>query len=576
MKPEDLSALELRVVQLEKRLADLEGRPAVMPPAPPPLIEPPRLEPARPEPPRVELPRAEPQRDPASQTSWFDAGLPPPQITWPEPPARRQTQAADADKLEMQFGRKVLPWFGAVAVSLGLIVLTSILVQSGSITPLVQFCLAVAACLGFFGLGEWLHSRKHPLMVIVLGLASFGGFVTIISGATTFRVYSNETALSLLLIFSAVNTTYSALRRWQVFTGFGLAGGLGAALLAVDRPVIGLTVAFVTGAVTAIVSGKFKWNGMVWAAYIGTVAIVSSCWLGPDYSFNAQNLYYLRFVIPSALMLAYVLRSETKDERPLVIVPALWPVIVSYISSREAHPIWIGWGTALLVVAWLDRKRHEVCLPLLTVGLMSVTVLEPISHPVDVFRPIWFGLALASAIANLRFRSWWLCVPALCWQVLSVGSWFIQTPRGPIEPLFWSVHVAIHAALLYSMHKDPVVEATEPWAKVSFLALGLLPLSGATVFTALRLVPVADGLNITLTLLAVASGYSIIGLAARNLWLRYLGWIGWGFLVLKVMTTDFWELTVLWRSVTLVAIGLVALAVAAIYIRRNRPDAPGR
>jgi uncharacterized membrane protein len=135
---------------------------------------------------------------------------------------------------------------------------------------------------------------------------------------------------------------------------------------------------------------------------------------------------------------------------------------------------------------------------------------------------------------------------------------------------------AIHAALLYSMHKDRVAEVMEPWARVSVLALGLLPLSGAIVFTALRLVPVAEGLNITLTLLAVASGYSIVGLVARNLWLRYLGWIGWSFLVLKILTTDFWELSVVWRSVTLLAVGLVALAVAAIYIRRNRPDASGR
>jgi hypothetical protein len=571
MRPEDLSELELRVIQLEKRLAELEGRAAAPPPVPPPFIESHRTEPRY-----GEAAYAEPPRNPNPPSTWFDAGLPPPQLTWPEPPARRQTQVAEAEKLEMQFGRKVLPWLGAVAVSLGLIVLTSILVQSGSITPLVQFCLAVAACLGFLGLGEWLHSRKHPLTVIVLGLSSFGGFLTIISGATTFGVYSNETALLLLLVFSAVNTIYSALRRWQVFTGFGLAGGLGAALLALDRPAIGLTVAFVTGFVSAVVSERFKWNYMVWAAYLGTVAVVSSCWIGPDYSPGALNLYYLRFVIPSALMLAYILRSETKDERPLVIVPALWPVIVAYIISREAHPVWIGWGTALLVIAWLDRKRHEVCLPLLTVGLLSVTLLEPISHPVDVFRPIWFGLAVAGSLANLRFRSWWLCIPTLCWQVLSVGSWFIQTPRGPIEPLFWSVQLAMHAAILYSMHKDPAVEATEPWAKISFLALGLLPLSAAVVFTALRLVPIEEGLNITLSLLAVASGYSVVGLAARNLWLRYLGWIGWSFLVLKVMTTDFWELTVMWRSVTLVVIGLVALAVAGIYIRRNRPDAPGR
>jgi len=577
MRPEDLSELEQRVIQLENRLAELEGRSVTPPPAPPPpFVKPAYVEPPYLEPPAREPAYVEPQRNPAPPTTWFDAGLPPPQLPWPERPAPKKTENGDAEKLEMQFGRKVLPWVGAVAVSLGLIVLTSLLIQSGTVTPLVQFCLAVLACFGFLGLGEWLHSRKHPLTVIVLGLSSFGGFLTIISGATTFGVYSNQTALSLLLVFSALNITYSAIRRWQVFAGFGLAGGFGAALLALDQPVVGLTSAFVTGFVTAVVSGKLKWNYMVWASYVGTVAVVSSCWIGPDYSFNELTLYHLRFVIPSAFMIAFMLRSETKDERPLVVVPALWPIIVVTITQREAHPVWIGWGAALIVVAWFERRRYELCLPLLAVGLLSVTLLEPISRSVDVFRPVWFGLAVAGALANLRFRSWWLFIPAFCWQLLSVGSWFIQTPTGPVAPLFWLAHLAMHSALLFSMHKDPLAKDTEPWVKVSVLAVGMLPLSMATVTTALKLLPISENVNRTITLIVIASGYSIIGLAARNLWIRYVGWIGWGLLTLKIITTDFWQLSVAWRSVTLLATGLIALAVAAIYIRRNRPDAPGR
>ena len=503
----------------------------------------------------------------------------------PEAPPPAPTPEAverNSETTEITFGRNVFPWLGGILTAFGLTLLTTFLIQRGFITPAMQFGFAIAFCAAFGLVGEWLRSKGNALAPVVAGLASFGSFVTVVGGHTTFKIYSDQVAFYLVLILSVANILYSAWRKWEVFNAGGLAGGMVAGYMAIHTPSVALATVLATGLVAGGVSAWFRWPRTVWLAYLSTVVFTTlNPWFPGITDLPAALAYQLRFALPSALMVAYCLRRGTAEVRPLVVVPAMWVIAAVYLTTSPEKFVGLNplvmysiWGVPMALLAWAERKHTETAVALGAAGYLAVSVLQPLSLP-EGWRPLaWLGFAAIGAAATYRWRSVLLISMVTSWQVYSVLAWIIQHSYGPEYPVFWIAHLALHAGMLYAYRREAWLATMELGNRLGVYCLGLLPLSLMSTYTTVRLGVPSPSVALTLSLLSTAAAYSLIGLACRNITLRYVGWISWAGLVLKIYAIDFLTMSDEWRIVTLLGSGITALTVAGLYLRKLKQDPP--
>lgn len=488
----------------------------------------------------------------------------------------------DSDSSEITFGQKVFPWLGGILTAFGLTLLATFMIQRGFITPTMQFGFAIAICAAFGLVGEALRSKGNSLAPVVAGLASFGSFVTVVGGHTTFKVYSDQVAFYLVVLLSVVNIAYSAWRKWEVFNAGGLAGGMVAGYMAIHNPSVALATVLATGLVAGCVSAWFRWPRTVWLAYLATVIFTTlQPWFPEPMVLLSTLAFQLRFVVPSALMVAYCLRRGTAEERPLVVVPAMWVIAAVYLTTTPdkysgLNPLvmWSMWGIPMAVLAWLERKHQETAIALGAAGYLAVSVLQPLSLP-EPWRPIaWLVFAFAGAALVYRTRSVYILAAITSWQIFSILAWIMKHSYGSEYPVFWITHLALHAGLLYVYRQEALLVKLEVGNRVGAYCLGLLPLAMMTTYATLRPAVPSPSVALTLSFLVTAAAFSLIGLGFRNIELRYIGWIAWAGLIVKIYAVDFSSMSDEWRIVTLLTSGVTALTVAGLYLRKMKQEPP--
>ena len=207
---------ETRISALERRVEDLESRPAA-----------PALAPEA-----IEQPAAALETAAADEPPMEDAA---PEIPVPEGLVTAEPKVAvppkSRESLESMIGARWPVWVGGLALALGGIFMVKYSIEQGLVSPAVRLTMSALFGLLLVGLGEWVRRRQQPIDLptlrhaLVPGALTAAGVVTLfgtVYAAYGFYDYLGSTAAFLLLAVIALATVGLSLLHGQALAGIGL------------------------------------------------------------------------------------------------------------------------------------------------------------------------------------------------------------------------------------------------------------------------------------------------------------------------------------------------------------------
>jgi uncharacterized membrane protein len=251
---------EQRIERLERLVADLDTRVAVMErPVRAAHPQPARIVPRPPQPERVE-PAPAPRPDaPATSVSLSDWGI---------PTLRMPTGTKEFEDL---VGGRLLAWVGGLAVLLGLVFLFALGISNGWIGEEARTALGAAGSASLLVLGVWLHERKARTDAALASVATgiSGLFVAVTVAAQVYHLVPQLLAVVLAIGVGATATALAV--RWES-RGIGALGILGALAAPMLAGVAGeggtMVLLFVALASAAGVLLWLRWNWLALAAFL--------------------------------------------------------------------------------------------------------------------------------------------------------------------------------------------------------------------------------------------------------------------------------------------------------------------
>ena len=388
-----LSARE-RLARAERRIAELEARPAgavvaapQLPgaaPEPPPKADEIAAPPPFPAPPPVP---PVPQSEPEPVSGW--AGL-----NWPgaSAPADESAPAAPARSLEERLGARWTVWVGGVALALGGLLLVRYSIEQGYFGPAARCVLGLVFGALLAAAGEILRRREKmgtptqiPAVLTAAGTVAVFGAIYAAHGLYGF-IGPAPAFVALGLV--AVAAILAAALHGPALAGLGLVGAFAAPLLVSSAqpnpwPVV-LYLAAATGAAYAL-SRIRRWLWLAAAAAVGAglwaLALAAQ---GSENFFHAALVQTLVAAALAAIFLAFLPHLATPDEDA-----TLDPV---------ASAILAGFAAVGFLVAFSSFEHGYlattpvVMIGLLVAGLAAIGALAP---PAAVATPVAGALAAA-------------------------------------------------------------------------------------------------------------------------------------------------------------------------------------
>ncbi len=536
-----------RIRLLELRLVDLEGRLAGLPaatviPEPPPAPAAAAVEPERsPEPAPVAEPVA-PITPESRETPEPALAARSPIIPPPAPPS------APAISFEERFGTQWVVWVGAFAVAIGGVFLVRYSIEQGLIGPGARIMLGALLAAVLIGVGEW--ARRTERLSGITGVAS-AHIPSLLTAAGTTVAYADVYAAYglygfigpagafILLGIVALATLAAALLHGPALAGLGLVGAYVTPLLvSSDAPnywALYLYLAVVTAA--AFVLARLRlWRWLALAA-----SVFGFMWTMPGldvvmvHSLSPHLFHVVAgFTLAAALIVAGLLygpdipagRLDTVSSASLsAYLLAAFLLVIATLHDAGALAIFVLLIAATVTIAWkTDAAMPVVPVAAVLVALVFVhwAVVTEIFHLVAPSGP-----AAGVVPEPTRAEFGWHLVLGALFAAMFGGAGFLAQGRSeePRVAMLWSAAavfapVAILAALYYRIAG---FDRSIPFATLALVLAALFayatealtrraPRPGLAAASAIFATGSVAALALALTL-AMEKGWLTIGLA---------------------------------------------------------------
>jgi len=354
----------------------------------------------------------------------------------------------------------------------------------------------------------------------------------------------------------------------------------------------------------AVIAYVYRWPALYFLAFAGTLISVASWFYRVDDESSRLlfvtfvTLYFLTFLATS--IFHHIIRKEksTGGDIAFITINALWYFSIAYDILQPLYPDVMGLFTATLgvlylVVGYLSFVSHKedkilnISLPLL--GIFFFTIAVPIQFDGASITIAWLVEALCLAIIDYKIKGTRLYKFALALYFLGIFRLFVFDSvytGGAAEFIpvfnmrFFVYAVAIISGLLMAyVIKRAVTEVTEDTEILKPIPLFLgvvtqiitlvLFTSEIHYYYSLQSGTVALGLEntvISIVWALYAAFLTVIGFVTHAKAFRVFG------LILFVLTTiriflSLWELGPIYRIVTSIVFGVIALAASFLYAK---------
>jgi uncharacterized membrane protein len=382
-------ALDLRLVALERRMAQVPAAPAA---APQPTID-------RPEPEvETKAEAATPPPAPALPPVPPEAAAPPPsppQVTAAAPAAPGPSEPAIS--FEERFGTRWVVWVGGIALALGGFFLVRYSIEQDLIGPGVKIFLAALLAAALVGAGEWTRRTERISGLPGLPTAHIPSILTAagtaVAYATVYAAYALygflDPALAFVLLgVVALTTLAAALLHGPALAALGLVGAeVTPLLVAADRPnywTLYVYIAVVTAASFCLARARL-WR---WLAIMG---------IGFGVAWMLPGIHDLR--VPSLAPHAFHAVVGFGLAALLIVAglfygPPAEPDRIDAVSSGALAAY--VFAAAMLVIAW----RHDTsALMVLSVMVAATVAIAWRSDAAAAAVPVVAGLAALVVIS---------------------------------------------------------------------------------------------------------------------------------------------------------------------------------
>lgn len=543
--------LQTRLEALEQRVERLEGRAFVPPPqpyvrpiAPPPVIRQERL-----------------------------TALQPPHST-------RENVETDSER---EFGARVLPWIGAIAVISGLIYLVNYAIQKDLITPEMQMLGSAIFSFLIASLGVFLardeDATKRFYGNLLVGVGSSGLYLTAAGGYAGWKLISGETMVVSFVVLGLVNLAYGLWRSLPPFVVLGMAGGMAASIMLSSKaeyPLSAGVLALVGLPALAILAARRQgyWLVPIWA--MGEIAL--TFW-GDRPGIGTAYFVSLWMAVSC---LATILSQRDRKNSDIAIAPAFYVGVTTLQVFGVADEKWIaGLLTAAFgalfagFAAQFESGRKVYAM----VAATLIFLVAPFGLPKDQYLLTFAGIGLGLLVVSL-----WRYAEVALFGVVSVllsvlfyvaaldsGSGF-RLPydeAGVVATLLGEVIVATVLTFQVARRRFPQVGDLD--------AVSLILGTGASWLMVWRLVYLEIQRGVLgPQWISIAWGICAFIAIAAGAWmhLRSLRFCGLGILMAafgRVVLVELATLEPVFKVSLLVGLGLLALAISyGFYIRPNR------
>lgn len=539
-----LEALEERVNRLEGRAIVPPPRPYVQPVTPPPVIRQERL------------------------------------TALQQPYSTRERVETDSER---EFGARVLPWIGAIAVISGLIYLVNYAIQKDLITPEMQMLGSAIFSAIFAALGAFVardeDATKRFYGNLLVGIGSCGLYLTAAGGYAGWKLITGEAMVTSFVLLGLANLAYGLWRSLPPFVVLGMAGGMTASIMLSEKaefPLSAGVLALVGIPSLAIFAARRQgyWTLPIWA--MGEIALT---YWGDRPGIGTAYFVSLWMAISC---LGYILGNRERESSDVAIAPAFFAGVATLQVFGVADEKWIAgllaaaFGALFAAFAFKFESGRKV---FAMVAATLVFLVAPFGLPKDQYLLTFAGIGLG---------------------LLAVSLW-----RYAELALFGVVSVIL-SVLFYVAAQDPVSGFRLPYDEVGVVATLLGVILASTVLTfqvARRRFPQIGDLDaISLILgtgaswmlvwrlvyleiqrgvlgpqwISIAWGICAFVAIAAGAWmhLRSLRFCGLGILMAafaRVVLVELATLEPVFKVSLLVGLGLLALAISyGFYIRPNR------
>jgi uncharacterized membrane protein len=519
---------------------------------------------------------------------------------------------ARIEALEDVLGGRVLAWLGGAATLLGIVLLLVLAVSHGWIDRQARVLLAGGASAALIWAGSWLHAHrgKTEAAMAMVGTGTAGLFATLIVASNVYGLLPDALALAGVLAVGALASGLAIRWAGRPIGGLGLIG----ALLA--RPLVGAPIDSLTIAILAFTAACAMWV-VVWQRWgwlsVGTVLICAPQWLLwiLQGSSPAAEALVLALFVGIGLLGAVGAQLRQGEQRPLpsavaAIVLSSGPLALAGwlaldgSAGETAGTLWLAGVACAHVTAALVRVR----------GVRVASTLHRVLIAIGVTLA---DLAFAHSADGVMLALGWSATAAMfAWLAhrggaheqrdarlfkVGVGAQLLLVlvrllgeapPSGLVSGNGQTLPVLTALALIASCVACGRLgtAARRQWWLIGAGAVALYLASLATVAafqaTAATVSGGAFGLSVHQQgQVALSALWGLVGLAAliAGLRMQQAPARGAGLALLfvaicKVFLFDLSTLTSVYRVVSFIVLGLLALAGAFAYQRLRPPPLP--
>lgn len=472
--------------------------------------------------------------------------------------------------------------------------------------------LILGAGVGILGivLGRMLKAKYEAYSHILSGGGIGILFITAYTAHVLYNVISAPVAYIMFGIITIISVILSVKDGKMLLAAVGVSAGFLAPLLISHgtESFVGLfSYMLIINAGVAMISYTYRWSTLHYISFIGTLISVST-WFNRVEDESSRllfvtfiTLYFIIFLASS--IFHHVVRKEmsTEGDIAFVTVNALWYISIAYPILHPVFPDGMGIfmtiiGLMYLVVGYFSFTAHKedkllnAALPL--IGLLFVTVAVPIHFDGSWTTAAWVVEALALCVIDYKINGQRLYKYALIVYFIGLFNLAVDsTSTGGLSngniwvPIFNERFVTYVIAILSGLLMAYVIHRAtkETQEEAEFLKPMPVFLGVVTQLITLYLFTTeihiyfsnmggaSTGTGLENTIVSIvwalyAAFLTIVGFVKHTKAFRVFG-MALFLLTAARIFLSLWELGPLYRIVTSIIFGIIALAASFLYAR---------
>lgn len=512
-----------------------------------------------------------------------------------------KTEEVPKDISSEEVSGRLLGKIGIAAVVIGVGFFLRYAFANNWVGPTGRVMIGIAIGVLLMIIGQWLRKKYLRYSDLLMGGGLVVLYLSIFSAHALYNLIDPMFAFMGMVVVTAIGVIISIVNATRVLSALALIGAF------ITPFLIGVTElsSFVTFTyITILNAGTLgiliykKWPYLVLISLIGTL-IYFGTWLLTSYEeamLVATLIFILiQFLILNASALIKIIKEKAKAteiDYIVLIVTALSFACVSYVLLMPEYKHFVSIGSVLVagfygviaLIAFRENpqdKSINIFLPGLAVAFLTVAV--PIEFSGSWVAAWWFVEALvlyivASTSSSRGFQIMGVVVYML--GLVSLFSYLItyRTPpeytiffNGPFVMLVMAIVVAYAIAFIYHRYGSTSPDVQKRGVTVFVVLANILTLyaltneinkyydlSGASANVSNMAVSILWALYATLL--------TVIGFAKRFASVRRMGLILFIITAFKIVT-DVWSLGEVYRIVSFIAFGIIALVASFLYVK---------